>query len=77
MKNVFGRIYAIVENKYGCIKKYADWIGSKWEWEWEWHIPLRRNLLDWEIDMWEKPLDVLNSITLSPLVSIELFGLTQ
>ena len=59
------RIFALVINKDGFIKNYGFWIGSKWEW----HIQLKRILFDWEIEIWESFLDVLNSSSLSLMAS--------
>ncbi|KAK3221169.1 hypothetical protein Dsin_015139 [Dipteronia sinensis] len=46
LKNVFPRIFALANIKYGRLKDFGKWDGRKWVWE----VALRRLIFDWEND---------------------------
>ncbi|KAL4368710.1 hypothetical protein GQ457_05G000030 [Hibiscus cannabinus] len=52
----FPRIFAVCSSKLGTI---AD-FGRKENGVWVWNIPLRRQLFDWEIEIWNSLLELLN-----------------
>ncbi|KAL4353692.1 hypothetical protein GQ457_06G031150 [Hibiscus cannabinus] len=57
----FPRIFAICQNKSGVVAEF----GSKANGEWVWNIPLRRQLFDWEIEIWNSLLALLQGCRLN------------
>ncbi|KAL4377916.1 hypothetical protein GQ457_02G007720 [Hibiscus cannabinus] len=51
----FPRIFAVCQNKSGVV---AD-FGYKVNGVWSWNIPLRRQLFDWELEIWDSLLALL------------------
>ena len=46
LKVVFLRVFALAQNKNGCVRDYGRWENSQWIWD----VSLRRPMFDWELE---------------------------
>lgn len=56
LKNYFGRLFCLSNQKQSRVSEVGEWIGTRWTWKLEW----RRELFEWEKELLQQLHNVLN-----------------
>ncbi|GMI67617.1 hypothetical protein HRI_000431000 [Hibiscus trionum] len=62
LKDAYPRIYALASNKIGVIAEFGYFQEKKWHW----NIELRRQILDWELTLWESFQNLIKGSNIKP-----------
>lgn len=71
LKKAFHDIYLVANDSHGLVADYFDHEGGR-----AWCINLRRNLIDWEGDIWLRLLGWLEEFRPSVGLGIDVFGVS-
>jgi hypothetical protein len=61
LKEVFPRLFSVSTSKDLLVSEAGAWAGGQWRWEVAW----RRNLFDWELDLYHNMLEAIGGISIS------------